>query len=151
MPLVDSKQQLLDLGELLKVSAEDTKSEYPMEFVYASFVKEVQMPGSKFYRYGNTIYIVHASSKDPRKGMFRALNADTDSNFLASAYAFVVDAYKSGFDTLVTQFSNQSLLNIFRQVMKNPPNPGMGYNVSMLADGQYQVAVQLGQKREGAQ
>jgi hypothetical protein len=35
--------------------------------------------------------------------------------------------------------------------MKNPPNPGMGYNVSMLADGQYQVAVQLGQKREGAQ
>jgi len=81
--------------------------------------------------------------------MFRALNADTPSNFLASAYAFPVDAYKSGFDTLVTQFSNQSLLNIFRQVMKNPPNPGMGYNVSKLADGQYQVALQLGTKREG--
>jgi hypothetical protein len=151
MPLVDSRQQMLDLGELLKVAAEDTKSEYPLEFVYASFVKEVQMPGSKFYRYGNTVYIVHASPKNPRKGMFRALNADTPANFLASAYAFPVDAYKSGFDTLVTQFSNQSLLNIFRQVMKNPPNPGMGYNVSMLADGQYQVALQLGNKREGAQ
>jgi hypothetical protein len=150
MPLIDSRQQLLDLGELLKVSAEDTKSEYPMEFVYASFVKEVQMPDSKFFRYGNTIYVVHASPRDPRKGMFRALNADTAANFLASAYAFVVDAYKAGFDTLVTQFSNQSLLNIFRQVMKNPPNPGMGYSVATLEDGQYQVTVQLGNKREGA-
>jgi len=150
MPLIDSRQQLLDLGELLKVSAEDTKSEYPMEFVYASFVKEVQMPDSKFFRYGNTIYVVQRFPRDPRKGMFRALNADTAANFLASAYAFVVDAYKAGFDTLVTQFSNQSLLNIFRQVMKNPPNPGMGYSVATLEDGQYQVTVQLGNKREGA-
>jgi hypothetical protein len=78
------------------------------------------------------------------------LNADTAPNFLASGYAFVVDAYKAGFDTLVTQFSDQSLLNIFRQIAKNPPNPGMGYNVSMLGNGEYQVALQLGTKREGA-
>lgn len=150
MPLVDSRQQMLDLGELLKVAAENTKSEYPMEFVYASFVKEVQMPDSKFYRYGNTVYIVHQSKTEPRKGMFRALNADTAPNFLASGFAFVVDAYKAGLDTLVTQFSDQSLINIFRNVSKNPPNPGMGYNVTMLKDGQYQVGLQLGNKREGA-
>jgi len=150
MPLVDSRQQMLDLGELLKVAAENTQSQYPMEFVYATFVKEVQMPGSKFYRYGNTVYVVHGSEKTPRKGMFRALNADTAPNFVASGFAFVADAYKAGFDTLVTQFTDQSLLNIFRQVSKNPPNPGMGYNVSKLADGQFQVALQLGSKREGA-
>jgi len=151
MQLVDSRQQMLDLGELLKVAAENTQSEYPTEFVYATFVKEVQMPGSKFYRYGNTVYVVHSSEKEPRKGMFRALNADTAPNFAASGFAFVVDAYKAGFDTLVTQFRDQSLINIFRNVSKNPPNPGMGYNVSMLGDGQYQVALQLGSKREGAQ
>jgi hypothetical protein len=151
MQLVDSRQQMLDLGELLKVAAENTQSEYPTEFVYATFVKEVQMPGAKFYRYGNTVYVVHSSEKEPRKGMFRALNADTAPNFAASGFAFVVDAYKAGFDTLVTQFKDQSLINIFRNVSKNPPNPGMGYNVSMLGDGQYQVALQLGSKREGAQ
>jgi hypothetical protein len=70
---------------------------------------------------------------------------------MASGFAFVVDAYKNGFDTLVTQFRDQSLLNIFRNVAKNPPNPGMGYNVQMLANGEYQVALQLGQKRQGAQ
>jgi hypothetical protein len=151
MPLVDSRQQMLDLGDLLKVAAENTKSEYPMEFVYASFVKEVQMPDSKFYRYGNTVYVVHRSKTEPRKGMFRALNADTAPNFIASGFAFVVDAYKAGLDTLVTQFSDQSLINIFRNVSKNPPNPGMGYDVTMLNDGQYQVGLQLGNKREGAQ
>lgn len=151
MPLVDSRQQMLELGDLLKVAAENTQSQYPMEFVYASFVKEVQMPGSKFYRYGNTVYAVHASEKEPRKGMFRALNADTAPNFLASGYAFVVDAYKNGFDTLATQFKDQSLLNIFRTIAKNAPNPGMGYNVQNLANGEYLVALKLGPKREGAQ
>jgi hypothetical protein len=73
--------------------------------------------------------------------MFRALNADTAPNFAASGFAFVMDAYKAGFDTLVTQFRDQSLINIFRNVSKNPPNPGMGYNVTMLGDGQYQVAL----------
>jgi hypothetical protein len=142
---------MLELGELLKVAAENTQSEYPMEFVYAAFVKEVQMPDSKFYRYGNTVYVVHGSPKNPSKGTFRALNADTAPNFMASGFAFVVDAYKNGYDTLVTQFRDQSLLNIFRNVAKNPPNPGMGYNVQMLANGEYQVALQLGQKRQGAQ
>lgn len=149
MPVVDSRQKMLDLGELIKAAAENTKSQYPIEFVYAAFVKEVQMPDSKFYRYGNTVYVVHGTPNIPRKGMFRALNADTAPNFLASGYAFVVDAYKNGFDTLVTQFTDQSLLNIFRTIAKNPPNPGMGYNVSKLPDGQFQVVLQLGPKREG--
>jgi hypothetical protein len=151
MPVVDSRQQMLELGELIKVAAENTKSEYPIEFVYAAFVKEVQMPDSKFYRYGNTVYVVHGSPKNPSKGTFRALNADIAPNFMASGFAFVVDAYKNGYDTLVTQFRDQSLLNIFRNVAKNPPNPGMGYNVQMLDNGEYQVALQLGQKRQGAQ
>jgi len=141
---------MLDVGAILKIAAENTRSEYPVEFVYAAFVKEVQMPGSKFLRYGNTIYVIHGSEKEPRKGMFRALNADTAENFLQSGFQFVVDAYKAGFDTLVTQFSDQSLINIFRTVAKNPPNPGMGYNVQMLGDGQYQVALQLGTSRGGA-
>lgn len=151
MPVIDSQQQMLPVGDVLKIAAQNTKSEYPVEFVYATFVKEVQMPGSKFFRYGNTIYVIHGSPREPRKGMFRALNADTAQNFMASGFQFVVDAYKAGFDTIVTQFRDQSLINIFRNVAKNPPNPGMGYNVQMLGNGEYQVALQLGTSRGGAQ
>lgn len=150
MPVVDSQQKMLPVGEVLRVAAENTKSEYPVEFVYATFVKEVQMPRSKFFRYGNTIYVIHGSEREPRKGMFRALNADTAKNFMASGFQFVIDAYKAGFDTLVTQFRDQSLINIFRNVAKNPPNLGMGYNVQMLGNGEYQVSLQLGTPRGGA-
>ena len=151
MPVVDSKQEMLPVGDVLRIAAENTQSEYAVEFVYATFLKEVQMPGSKFFRYGNTIYVIHASEKEPRKGMFRALNADTAQNFMASGFQFVIDAYKAGFDTLVTQFKDQSLINIFRNVAKNPPNPGMGYNVQMMDNGDYQVALQLGSPRGGAE
>jgi len=149
MPVVDSRQQMLEVGELIKVAAENTKSQYPIEFVYATFVKEVQMPNSKFYRYGNTIYVVHGSESQPSKGTFRALNADTAQNFIASGFAFVVDAYEDGYDTLATQFTDQSLLNIFRSVAKSPPNPGMGYQVQMAGNGEYLVSLQLGNDREG--
>jgi hypothetical protein len=150
MPLVDSKQQMLQVGELLTVASENTESEYPPEFLYATFVKEVQMPDSKFLRYGNTLYLIHGSPQDPRKGQFRALNADTAENFLQSGFQFVIDAYKAGYDTLVTEFKDQSLLNIFRTVSRTPPNPGMGYQVEMTQDNQYRVTLQLGTPRQGA-
>jgi hypothetical protein len=149
MPLVDSRQQMLQVGELLKIASENTESEYPPEFLYATFVKEVQMPDSKFLRYGNVLYLIHGSPKDPRKGQFRALNADIAQNFLQSGFQFVIDAYKAGFDVLATEFKDQSLLNIFRTVAKNPPNPGMGYQVEMTQDGQYRVTLQLGTPRQG--
>ena len=150
MPLVDSKQQMLQVGELLTIASENTESEYPPEFLYATFVKEVQMPDSKFLRYGNTLYLIHGSPQDPRKGQFRALNADTAENFLQSGFQFVIDAYKAGYDTLVTEFKDQSLLNIFRTVSRTPPNPGMGYQVEMTQDNQYRVTLQLGTPRQGA-
>lgn len=150
MPLVDSKQQMLQVGELLTIASENTESEYPPEFLYATFVKEVQMPDSKFLRYGNTLYIIHGSPQDPRKGQFRALNADTAENFLQSGFQFVIDAYKAGYDVLVTEFKDQSLLNIFRTVSRTPPNPGMGYQVEMTQDNQYRVTLQLGTPRQGA-
>jgi hypothetical protein len=149
MPLVDSKQQMLQVGELLTIASENTESEYPPEFLYATFVKEVQMPDSKFLRYGNTLYLIHGSPQDPRKGQFRALNADTAENFLQSGFQFVIDAYKAGYDVLVTEFKDQSLLNIFRTVSRTPPNPGMGYQVEMTQDNQYRVTLQLGTSRQG--
>ena len=150
MQLVDSRQEMIPVGDVLRIAAQNTESEYPPEFLYTTFVKEVQMPNSKFFRYGNTIYVIHGSENEPRKGFFRALNADVPENFMQSGFQFAVDAYKAGFDTVVTQFRDQSLINIFRNVGKNPPTPGMGYNVQMLEDGEYQVALQLGTPRGGA-
>lgn len=142
--IVDSKQQMLSVNEILQTAAEQSQTQYPMEIVYAAFVKEIQMPNSKFYRYGNTIFVIHADMEKPGIGSFRALNSDTAENFLQASYQFVMDAYRAGFYQLITKFKDQSLLNIFRVISRDPPNPGMGYEVRKEPDGQYLVTLQLG-------
>lgn len=147
--VVDSNEQMLEVGQILEIAAEQSGSKYPPEIVLAAFVKEVEMPGNKFLRYGNTIFVIDGNEKKPGTGMFRALNADTAENFLNASYQFVEDAYNAGFYLLVTQFYDQSLLNIFRIISQDPPREGMGYKVQMMQDGGYQVSLQLGPQQEG--
>lgn len=142
--VVDSNEQMLEVGQILQIAAEQSQSQYPIEIVLAAFVKEVEMPENKFLRYGNTIFIIDGNEKKPGTGMFRALNADTAENFLNASYQFVDDAYAAGFYLLVTQFYDQSLLNIFRIISQDPPREGMGYQVQTMQDGGYQVTLQLG-------
>ena len=146
MPVVDSKQQMLEVPEIVQIAIEQSKEPAPFDLVYAAIIKEFQDPNGTFLRYGNTIFIIHGSQKNPGTGLFRALNADTAQNFLESSYKFVDAAYKKGYWLLVTQFRDQSLLNIFRMISQNPPRPGMGYAVEGLKDGQYQVNLTLGPK-----
>ena len=147
--LVDSKRQMLVVQDLMHVAAEMTNEGVPMELVLAAFVREAQMPNSKFFRYGNTIFIVHGSQAVPGTGIFRAINADTPENLLENSRKFAVDAYKSGYWALRTQFKDQSLINIFTILAKNPPLPHMGYQVGESDDGQFIVTLILGPRTPG--
>lgn len=142
--VVDSKQQMLQVNDLLRAAAENTQSEYPPEMVYAAFTREAQMPNSKFLRYGNTIFVIHGDVEKAGVGSFRALNADTAQNFLQASYQFVIDAYKAGYYMLITKFRDENLINIFKIIQRNPPNPGMGFDVKTGADGQYVVRLMVG-------
>jgi len=147
--VVDSKEKELSVDEILAAAAEETESPYPKEKVRDFFFKEMMSPNSKTFRYGNTLYVVRQGQKNKDTGSFRALNADTAENYLQSGYRFVDDAYAAGFNTLATQFKDQSILNIFRTVSKNPPREGMGYSVDMTADNGYLVGLQLGKSQRG--
>ena len=154
MPIVDSNQARLDMPALLKYSAEETMEtpyageKQSVEVIISAYIKELSDPQAKFYRYGNTVFIVHGSRKNPGVGMFRGINADTAKNYLQSSFQFVDDAYADGFWLLVTQFRDQSLLNLFRMIKENPPRQGMGYSVKKTQDGQFQVNLTLGPKHE---
>ena len=149
--MIDSRQQMLTVNDLLQAAAENTESQYPVQIVLAAFWKEVEMENSKFFRYGNTIFVVHSDATRAGLGSFRAINADIAQNFLQSSYQFVIDAYRAGFYQLVTKFKDQSLLNIFKIISNNPPNPGMGYDVQQQPDGQYLVTLQLGTPQNEAE
>lgn len=148
---VDSNEQELSVEEILQIAAEETESPYSTQQVKDYFLKEVMSPNVKTYRYGNTIYMLHPGQTRKDAGSFRALNADTAENYMASGQRFVEDAYNAGFRDLATRFKDQSILNIFRNISKNPPQEGMGYSVRMTDKGDYLVGLRLGKQQGGTQ
>jgi hypothetical protein len=142
--LVDSKKKKLGEQAILMIAAQETKSPHPASSVYAAIIKEMNMTGTSIVREGNTLFIIH--NAEGRVGLFRALNADTARNYLENSYAFIQGAYKMGFDTLVSEFEDPTIFNIFKAISRNPPQEGMGYKAERTKNG-FRVTVKLGPKR----
>lgn len=142
--LVDSKKKELSSESVLMIAAQQTKSPYSAQQVYASLVKEMNMEGTSTYREGNTVFLMHHAKG--RVGIFRALNADTARNYLDNSYTFIKDAYDMGFDVLVSDFKDATIMNIFKGISRNPPREGMGYRAERTKDG-FRVTVKLGPTR----
>jgi len=142
--LTDSKEKELSVEAILMIAAQNTKSKYSAQQVYASLVKEMNLEGTSVYREGNTLFIMHHAKG--RIGIFRALNADTARNYLDNSYTFIQDAYKMGFDILVSDFEDPTIMNIFKGISRNPPQEGMGYRAEKTKRG-FRVTVKLGPAR----
>ncbi len=145
--LVDSNQTMLPVGEIVAIAAQNMDSPVPPAAIIQGIKAEMKQPGSLPMRYGNTLFLCHKGKN--RVGMFRALNADTARNFLENGLRWVTTSYDAGFDFMVTQFDDPTLLNIFKAISKRPPRTNMGYQARKLEDGKIQVILQLGPKREG--
>lgn len=143
--LVNSKEKQLGEQAILMIAAEETKSKYSAAQVYAALVAEMNLRGTTTYRAGNTIFMMHHAKG--RVGTFRALNADTARNYLENSYEFIQAAYKMGFDTLMTEFEDPTIINIFKAISRNPPRDQMGYKAERTNKG-FRVTVKLGPKRE---
>ena len=128
--LVDSQQQELTVEEILDIANWSSAEPIETPRFIAIINTELQMPNTLFIRQGNTLFIIHKA--EPGVGFFRALNADTARNYLANSVEFIKACHKMGFDTMATQFSDPSLLTIFRFISENPPLPNMGYKVQKL-------------------
>ena len=146
--MVDSNQQQLSSEQIIEIAAANTKTDRPMKQVKEMLTIEFSMPNVWKMQSGNTIFVVHKTNK-PGAGFFRALNADTAVNFLQNSRVFADAAYKVGFDVLVTQFNDTSLLGLFKMISRNPVREGMGYAAQKLKDGGMQVTLVLGPSREG--
>ena len=145
--LVDSKKQMLKTEDILQKAAMNTSSPYAYPEAYKSIAKELNVPGTQFIRQGNTLFIVHYDSG--RQGSFRALNADTASNFVENGRDFVVAMYNVGYDVLITQFTDPSINNIFKTISRNPPNKDMGYVTKKGKNG-FVTTITLGPQRGGS-
>lgn len=147
---VDSKHQKLSQNEILAIAAKETGGKYTAEQVLASLLAEAHEMGAIMMQEGNTIFVVHRSPERPDVALFRALNADTIPNYLKNSLVFTKAVGMAGFQYIVSEFEEESLLNIFRYVKRNQPFPGMGYEAQKSKDGsRFRVTVNLGDTRSG--
>lgn len=143
--LVDSKKKKLGVEPIIVLAAAETDEKLPADKVWAAVLTELNQKGVTLFQEGNTLFIVHHLG--PREGWFRALNADVARNYLENSYLFIQAAHKFGYDVLYSEFSNPTVLNIFKAISRNPPIPGMGYSVKKDKDS-YEVTLTLGKERE---
>jgi hypothetical protein len=146
--MVDSNTQKLSGEQIVEIAIKNTKIDRPIKEAKEMLTIEFNMPNTWKMREGNTIFLCH-KSKQPGYGYFRALNADTAQNFLQNSRVFADAAYKVGFDVLVTQFQDSSLLGLFKMISRNPVREGMGYAAKKIEDGGFQVTLVLGPARGG--
>lgn len=144
--MVDSQEKELSVEDIIGIAGMNTDAGVQVGQLIQMINAELNMPDTLFLRQGNTLFIIHKAK--PRVGFFRALNADTANNFLQNGMEFIKACYKMGFDTMATQFSDPTVLSVFRFISNNPPNPNMGYQVQKTDDGGFYVTVQCGPRRE---
>lgn len=142
--IVSSKKEQLSPEEIIKTALKQTKSQYSVEQGHAAIMAETRAPYTITLKEGNTIFIITYNPDDKSQGMFRALNADTAANYIKNSIEFIRATGMMGFKTLVTQFTEPSLLNIFKYISRHPPFEGMGYATKKINDGMYQVVINLG-------
>lgn len=149
---VDSKKHKLGQMDIVKTALDKQGSPYNLQQSLAAISAEAYSPTTIVMREGNTLFFINFNPKDKSQGTFRALNADTPHNYLENSRTFIKAAGLAGFKTLVTQFTDPSLVHIFKYVSRNPPLPGMGYSVQHDNEKQlYQVTINLGEARPTAQ
>ena len=146
---VDSKHQKLSTEEIIGIAAKETGGKYSVDQIKASLTMETYQLKALVLQEGNTLFVIHQAKTNPKIAVFRALNADTMPNYLRNALVFTKAIGLVGFETLITQFDDGSLMSIFKYVKRHEPFPNMGYSYKKNAEGVYTVIVNLGDTNKG--
>jgi len=148
--LVDSNEQKLSFPQIVKTALEETGGGRPVKDAMDLLTIELNQPGVKPYRFGNTIFILHQNEEREDAAYFRALNADLAQNYVNNSIKFIAAAADDGFKILVTRFDDDRPLQVMNIFRKQASQVGISWVVQNMKNGGYQAIFQLG-KNAGSQ
>lgn len=129
--------------QVIEVAAPQQAPGVPIEAVIQSIQQEIQVEGTIFEQFGNTIFIAHPDNKGA--AVFRALNADTPRNYIESTYNFFQTLKQQGVRTLVTYFKDPAIITVAKGVDRlYSTDAAMGFQVAKTSDGGFRMVVDLG-------
>lgn len=143
--MIDSKKEQIQPTQIMLIAAENTGDfkKYDKKVVLPAMITEMSQPNTAVKQFGNTLFIVHQGENG--QGFFKALNADTARNYLENSYVFLDWAKNElGMNTLLTEFTDSTIMNIFKMISAKPPFPNMGYQTFKMKSGKTRVVLNLG-------
>ena len=141
---VDSRQQKLNIGEIITIFLQNNPQQYPADVALPAIIKELSEPNVQTKQFGNTVFEVIGGDGD--KAFFKAFNADTGPNFVENGKLFVVWAKRVlGLKVLVTEFDDPRIEQVFKAISIRPPMPGLGYQVFKSQSGKTRIGLNLGE------
>lgn len=126
--LVNSKHEKLGVKEIVTFSASEYGGRLSPEQALAAVIVEVHQGGAYAIKEGNTLFLVHKAPENPKIGVFKIINADTEKNCFENAIVFVKLA-RTSFDTIVSIVDNKLVEDVFNYIENNPPFPDMSCDV----------------------
>jgi len=141
---VDSKQKMLEVGQILEADAQQGGEQVPLEMSKAAFAKLATMPESTFLRYGNTIFICLVSPRDPSIAKVVVINADTTPNVPTNFMQLFDNAMKKGWKQMQITTSDPVVLSALQSLAQK-------YSIKTAdgGDGMTLIGVQLGASQPG--
>lgn len=147
--LVDSKQEILSISEILNAAIDEQK--VPKKMVTATklaFIKESGMPDTDVRQFGNTVFISHIKEKNGMKVAFgRPLNADTGKNFLENVEEYIQFLMDNKVNYFVSSYKDKAMDSVLNYIQRPEVQERVGTKLNVKtkpSKDQTMVLVELG-------
>lgn len=121
MQMVDSKEKLLKMPEIVLISAQDIGTGgVPLPSALASVAKEGTLPSADVVQVGNTAFLAHrGEGKNKNKVIGRVFNADIARNYIKNLVEYFKYLKNKGITHYSAQFNGERMRNLLNIVGQN--------------------------------
>ena len=116
MELVDSKQKMLPVGQILEIDTANAAQQVPLQMVKAAFAKMMTYPGAHALKYGNTLFVAMVSQKTPTAAIVYTANADTAPNVPINTMQLFDDLQSDGVTTVRMKLGEPETIAALQQL-----------------------------------
>ena len=149
MQMVDSKEKLLKLPEIVLISAQDIGTDgVPLPSALASVAKEGTLPSADIVQVGNTAFLAHrGKDKNKNKVLGRVFNADIARNYIKNFIEYFKYLKNKGITHYSAQFSGERMRNLLNIVGQNAKDVVTGFAIARTEqEGTYMLMIKFGDK-----
>lgn len=147
MPVVNSKERLLDMSTVMAMAAEELKGNMPLQTTLLAIARETSIPNVDVVQFGNTVFIGHrGKDKNKSKMVGRPLNVDTGRNFIDNMLQYGGHLQEKEITHYSTSFEGEVLVPAIKIIQRKLMDTDTNMYLGVDEDDNYVVLVKLGEE-----